>query len=110
MGRSRGRPRQFDEDAVLPALARALERDPEPLLAELVPPFSLIWGRPGGDTLHVQTDVPTASVAPVSELSKRRIANTTHRADLGRASPVDDAQLVLDLDQIAHLQLLIELA
>jgi hypothetical protein len=52
--RSRGIP--FDEGAELPALARALEENPEPLLAELVPPFSLIWGRPDGDTLHVQTD------------------------------------------------------
>jgi hypothetical protein len=44
------------EDTVLPELARALESRPAPLLAELAPPFALIWTGIHDDAVHVQND------------------------------------------------------
>ena len=34
---------EFTDESVLLSLGRALERDPEPILRELAPPFSLVW-------------------------------------------------------------------
>ena len=43
-------------DGELPALGRALAEDPEPLLRELPPPFSLVWWPDDGSGPLVQTD------------------------------------------------------
>src|SRR3954468_745263 len=43
-------------DGELPALGRALAEDPEPLLRELPPPFSLVWWPDDGSGPVLQTD------------------------------------------------------
>lgn len=44
------------EGAVLPELARALEARPAPVLAELAPPFALVWADTDGERVYVQND------------------------------------------------------
>jgi hypothetical protein len=51
-----GRPVPAAAHAELPALGRALAEDPEPLLRELPPPFSLVWWPHDGGGPLVQTD------------------------------------------------------
>jgi hypothetical protein len=44
------------DETVLPALCRALQDDPAPLLRELAPPFSLIWCDKSSGVMYVQND------------------------------------------------------
>src|SRR5688572_22692325 len=41
---------------VLPALGRALQADPQPLVRELAPPFALIWSDSVSGSTYVQND------------------------------------------------------
>lgn len=47
---------RFQENNVLPSLGRAMEGKPDPLLREMTPPFSMIWGSKLTNEVYVQND------------------------------------------------------
>lgn len=64
-------------EGVLPALARALQRDPQPLLRELAPPFSLIWQDKRAGEIWLQNDA--LGQAPLFEYQDESVWAITNR-------------------------------
>jgi hypothetical protein len=72
---------------VLADASRTFERDAAPLLRELSPPFSLLWGRHGSDAITVQNDA--LGQAQLFEYRDDRIWALTNRITALKALGID---------------------
>src|SRR5215211_5514758 len=84
------------DERVLPTLCRALQADPRPLLAEMAPPFSLIWGSNASSEVFVQND--GLGHAPLFEYQDERLWVLTNKIT---ALPALGVRLELDREQWA---------